>query len=810
MIIKPNKNLCKDFLQFVYDYADEGYLAIWTKQNKKTISFNLNENKAIEKASNASAVLASKKNDVYFTCGLLNKMPYTGRGKERDVIGIPGLWMDIDTNNGVHAKKELPSPDEAVQFLNDFPLKHSIMVNSGGGFHVYWLFKEIWYFDNEDERKKARSLSNQFQKTIILKANDKFGWNLDLTDDLVRLLRIPGTINYKGNPKNINIFSQNDHRYNSFDFEPYLIEDTSNQSIINQKHDAEKKQKKYEFNPVLHNLLEYYAFLKHCKGDAKTLPQPDWYCMISCLCFEGGARPFIHELSKPYPKYSEHETEKMLRNAQDKQTGPMLCSTIQSKTGFKCPKNCGVKTPVSLKKNINVKNVKTALNNQSFENKANNKKENERTKYVKNDFNYLLEVESLEGREWKNWPKIDYKAFYGYTRDFVEKAVRRSEADPVAVLITFLTRFGVECGSNKYLYISDTKHFPRIFSVIVGPSAKARKGTSSQPVLRLFGEGFSTRHSPGPLSSGEGIVYHVRDAVGNWSVDTETGEKNWVEKDPGVEDKRLFILDEEFGSALSVMKREGNTLSSIIRTAWDSGTIEPLTKYNKIKTTNAHIGIVTHTNLVELLQKMNNEHAHSGFANRFLWCCARRQKMVAFPEPIPDYELNEMRDELIIKFKQIQKFNTLEYDNSFKTMWNDIYPHLAKDHPGYTGCIINRCEAQVIRLSMIYALLDVQNIIEKKHLESALALWKYCEDSAKFIFSKQSNPYSRRILASLKDGPKTATEIYRNTLGCNVKSGEIQEILTDLISQKLIEVENIKRKKGRPVTKFKIANGKRI
>jgi hypothetical protein len=50
------------------------------------------------------------------------------------------------------------------------------------------------------------------------------------------------------------------------------------------------------------------------------------------------------------------------------------------------------------------------------------------------------------------------------------------------------------------------------------------------------------------------------------------------------------------------------------------------------------------------------------------------------------------------------------------------------------GCW-NRGEAQVLRLSMIYALLDGHATIELSHLKCAVACWEYCEDSAKFIFS---------------------------------------------------------------------------
>lgn len=59
-------------------------------------------------------------------------------------------------------------------------------------------------------------------------------------------------------------------------------------------------------------------------------------------------------------------------------------------------------------------------------------------------------------------------------------------------------------------------------------------------------------------------------------VGLEAGEGDWATVDPGVDDKRLFVLDEEFASALNCAKSEDNTLSTIIRSMWDSGNLDPL------------------------------------------------------------------------------------------------------------------------------------------------------------------------------------------------------------------------------------------
>ena len=71
--------------------------------------------------------------------------------------------------------------------------------------------------------------------------------------------------------------------------------------------------------------------------------------------------------------------------------------------------------------------------------------------------------------------------------------------------------------------------------------------------------------SPGPLSSGEGIIYAIRDERREYVVDKQKNSGKFIVTDPGIEDKRLHVIVEEFAGALSCSKRDGNTLSSIIR-----------------------------------------------------------------------------------------------------------------------------------------------------------------------------------------------------------------------------------------------------
>jgi hypothetical protein len=190
------------------------------------------------------------------------------------------------------------------------------------------------------------------------------------------------------------------------------------------------------------------------------------------------------------------------------------------------------------------------------------------------------------GPEANPWPVLSKPALMGVVGRIVEAACERSEADPAAVLASVLAWFGASFGQNPHVMVGDSKHFCRLFCFKIGATSKARKGTSEDPPKRIFREAEALEiHgrrrcplvlSPGPLSTGEGLVRAVRDP-------SDEVDEDGQPVDPGVSDKRLLVIEGELGAPLKAAQREGNTLSAILRMAWDSGDIAPLTKSNRIK-----------------------------------------------------------------------------------------------------------------------------------------------------------------------------------------------------------------------------------
>ena len=132
------------------------------------------------------------------------------------------------------------------------------------------------------------------------------------------------------------------------------------------------------------------------------------------------------------------------------------------------------------------------------------------------------------------------------------------------------------------------------------------------------------------LSSGEGLIWHVRDEICKKVSDKKTGLINDVLVDEGISDKRLLIIEGEFSQTLKVLRREGNTLSPVLRNSWDSGKLQLLTKNSPVKATGTHVSIVAHISRKELLRGLSEIETGNGFANRFLWFCVRRSKVLPF------------------------------------------------------------------------------------------------------------------------------------------------------------------------------------
>jgi hypothetical protein len=380
------------------------------------------------------------------------------------------------------------------------------------------------------------------------------------------------------------------------------------------------------------------------------------------------------------------------------------------------------------------------------------------------------------------------EAFHGLAGDIVRMINPHTEADPVAVLINTLVGFGNMVGDGSYVAVGADIHPARINATLVGTSSKSRKGASWSGPKAFFqicdAEWASNRVSFG-LSTGEGLISAVID---------------------GDSDKRLLLVESEFSSMLTKMSRAGNSLSGIIRQAWDCGDLSTLTRKNPQKVSGAHVSIIGHTTQEELLRNLKDTELFNGFANRFLWMSVNRSKYLPNPEPLPEEKMMGLGKELIESLEYARNKGMIKRDAEADSLWCHIYASLSDGLPGNVGSILSRGEAQVIRLSLIYALLDKSTCIQKRHILAALAIWDYCVASVLYLFKSVpvGSKYLQGTLAAIRDSANGLTEEEIGKTFGGHKSEQKKEALRVLQEQGLIE-PIIKKTGGRPRTTWVLA-----
>jgi hypothetical protein len=417
------------------------------------------------------------------------------------------------------------------------------------------------------------------------------------------------------------------------------------------------------------------------------------------------------------------------------------------------------------------------------------------------------------GAAESQWPApMADAAFHGPAGEFVRLVEPHTEADPAGLLLQFLVAAGSWIGHSPYRLAGAQAHHLNEFTVLVGESKQGRKGTSLAEVERFFQEvdpDWLRERKASGLTSGEGLIWHVRDPIIKRERKKEDGKLNAdyddVEVDAGVGDKRLLAVEKEFGRTLKACGRDGNTLSAMLREAWDGGNLATLTKSSPARASDAHITLIGHITPAEIGALLDSTDAANGFGNRILWCSVRRSKTLPWGGSTQDKRLGDLVFTLQRAGDEARRVHEFEFDGEAKALWEQGYPALSGGKTGLLGAMVARSEAHVVRLACIYAALDRSGTITVAHLKAALAVWEYCERSAEFIFgARMGNPIADAIVDALTNTPEglTRTDI-RDLFARNRGESEIEGALA-LLRKSGRAMSTKEPSGGRPVERWKL------
>ena len=211
------------FFNLLYGEVHEtkiGYL--WTLPDKKTYSFDVSKTEARREMASKAIELNDTGAAVYLSVNLTDTAPAgNGRAKAEEVTMQTAAITDIDVRSDAHKgdpSKLAADFDEAKSFL---PFTPSIIINSGYGLQTYYIF-DTPLKATDDNREKLKRRNNLLLDVIRQRANGK---TIDGVGDLSRVLRVPGTFNYKLGKDNAplcHIVEANDVRFSPAELDERL------------------------------------------------------------------------------------------------------------------------------------------------------------------------------------------------------------------------------------------------------------------------------------------------------------------------------------------------------------------------------------------------------------------------------------------------------------------------------------------------------------------------------------------------------------------------------------------------------------
>jgi hypothetical protein len=390
------------------------------------------------------------------------------------------------------------------------------------------------------------------------------------------------------------------------------------------------------------------------------------------------------------------------------------------------------------------------------------------------------------------WPEpMGRAAFHGFAGRLVDVIDTHTEADRAAVLVQFLVAFGSACGREAHAQVGATLHAGNEFASLVGQTARARKGESWAPVRHLFklaDPDWATRIVNG-LSSGEGITNYLRDPAPG---DPET-------------DRRLLAMEPEFARVLRTSERQGNTISAVLREAWDGGTLSVLTRNDPLRATDTHVSLITHITCEELHRELSDTAQANGFGNRFLWIAVRRSKRLPRPPIFAGAGVNLLAVELADRIRVARQRRLMDMTKDAEALWDASYEDLTAERRGLTGALLARAEAHALRLSLLYALVDGASAIGVEHLLAAFEVWGYVERSVEHLFGQRlGDSLADRIVEALTQRVELTESGIRDLFARNQPAARIGAALEDLRLAGRVTNE-LRETGGRPASVWRLS-----
>lgn len=266
------------------------------------------------------------------------------RGRSTDVSHLCAVHADFDISGPAHSEQDLPkSAEDVLVLLDELPLKSTVVINTGYGIHAYWILYQPVYIEDGDNRSIAeRTLSGL--GNFFIERSRAHGWKLDNVFDLARMLRAPGSNNFKlDTPVQCRIIQDSGIYYDLEDFAEYIAPPESDYSASTET----AFQADSRTMGSAERIMERCAVAQLLTDDPEGVSEPLWHALCSNIALAPDGYELFHAWSSPYSGYTAEETNYKISRAQ-KERKPCTCAYFRDKLGCSCPEGgCGVTAPIA-------------------------------------------------------------------------------------------------------------------------------------------------------------------------------------------------------------------------------------------------------------------------------------------------------------------------------------------------------------------------------------------------------------------------------------------------------------------------------
>jgi hypothetical protein len=289
--------------------------------------------------------LLAKHYDVYFAC---SKYEVNSTRTTDNVKNIKAFWLDIDCGDGKPYETQGDGVQALKHFCADLGLPRPTLVNSGRGVHVYWPLKEAI------TRLQWKSVADRL-KVIC----HERGLHADpaRTADAASILRIPGTLNTKGDPPLdvVLMCTGAETSYEEFKDIVGALEEAPDyaRTQINELTKSLMGNKQSRFSTIMMKVERDGACpqLASAIADQESLEEPRWRAALSIAAHCVDMEEAIHDISSKHPDYSPVATAEKAARIK----GPYTCDAfdkIHPGVCGDCPNKGKVTSPIVLGQEI--------------------------------------------------------------------------------------------------------------------------------------------------------------------------------------------------------------------------------------------------------------------------------------------------------------------------------------------------------------------------------------------------------------------------------------------------------------------------